>query len=69
MAAATIPNVIRKYGRTSGALDHDLQQTPTPSSFQSGAPLGSPPVPETLKAKPTGLEKAGFYDSEGRRIG
>ena len=29
----------------------------------------APQMPETLKAEPTGLDKAGFYDSEGRRIG
>jgi hypothetical protein len=28
----------------------------------------APQMPETLKAEPTGLDKAGFYDSEGRRI-
>ena len=29
----------------------------------------APQMPETLKGEPTGLDKAGFYDSEGRRIG
>ena len=29
----------------------------------------APQMPETLKASPTGLDKAGFWDSEGRRIG
>ena len=29
----------------------------------------APQMPETLKADPIGLDKAGFWDSEGRRIG